>query len=44
MNTNHEFVGNCPIQESMEQLIIELVRAGLIDIEADSTRFRLPHD
>ncbi|WP_372814948.1 hypothetical protein [Paenibacillus sp.] len=33
MNTNHEFVGIFPIQESMEQLIIELVRAGLIDFE-----------
>ena len=33
MNTTHEFAGELPIQDSMEQLIIELVRAGFIKIE-----------
>lgn len=36
MNNNHEFVGKSPIQDVMEQLIIELVRAGLIEIEVNS--------
>lgn len=45
MNMNHEFVGEHPIQETMEQLIIELARAGLIEFEVNNAySSEIPHE
>jgi hypothetical protein len=41
MNHEPEYTGIQTLQESLEQLIVELVRAGLITIDCDETLARL---
>jgi hypothetical protein len=37
MSQEPEYIGNESIQESLEQLIIELIRAGLVSVNCESS-------